>query len=495
MRICLVLKHATREFTPLQLMCIKAALLDLGRWDDADIEMVEFGPDAPVDDMVGRILAVEPDVLAMSCYVWNVASTLEAGRRVKAARPDVRIVLGGPEVGPEAEHVVTANPWVDVVVKNEGELPMVDLADRWRRGAPIDDVAGVVMRQDGRVVDTGPERFVKDLNTLPSPYRDFRSYSYDRTFACIETQRGCVYTCNFCFFNKDLPIRNRRLDPARVDEDITYLLQQDIRQLYFMDPIFNLNAKRAKDICRLIIAQNERRVAAGKEPIGSHAEMWAEFVDEELALLMKAANFNYVELGLQTTDPGTLVTIERRLRVEQFIAGVQHLKNAKLYVEMHLIFGLPGDTLAKFRESLNFAARLLPTDISVFMLQVLPGTDLWTKRETFGLVFDPEPPHLVQSTAALTPDDLAYGMQVSYAVVVLWKSLAVRLLTREQGVTLSDIVDGWIAWTEARGIEVKDASTLSDYLTDFCERRAIPTSLYLGIRKVEVSSPESPAPH
>jgi anaerobic magnesium-protoporphyrin IX monomethyl ester cyclase len=481
MKICLALKHSNATFTPLQLMCLKAALVDLGKWDDADVPILEFSPDTSVDSMVERMVAVEPDVLALSCYVWNVAALVEAGRRVKALRPALRVVLGGPEVGPRAEDVVAAYPWVDAVVKNEGELPMVDLADRWRDGAPIDDVAGIVIRQGDRIVDTGPERFVRDLNQLPTPYRDFEPQSYTGRYACIETQRGCVYTCNFCFFNKDLPIRNRRVDPARVDQEIAYLLEQDIKQLYFMDPIFNLNAKRAKEICRLIIAQNARRVARGARPIGSHAEMWAEFVDEELAGLMKAANFEYVELGLQTTDAATLVTIERRLRMEQFVAGVRHLKNAGLYIELHLIFGLPGDTFRKFHDSLNFAASLDPTDIGVFPLQVLPGTDLWTRSESFGLSFDREAPHLLTSTATLTEADLARGFQIACAVSPLWTTVAVRLLAREPGIRFSDIVEGWITWNGGRGGDITDVTALPEYLNDFCAGRQIPAAFYLGM--------------
>jgi anaerobic magnesium-protoporphyrin IX monomethyl ester cyclase len=488
MKICLALKHSDSTFTPLPLMCLKAALLDLGHWNAADIPLVEFDPDTPVEDMVERILALAPDVLGLSCYVWNVASMLEAGRRVKLLRPALRVVLGGPEVGPQAEDVLAAHSWVDAIVKNEGEIPMTDLADRWRRGAAIDDVAGIVIAQGDRIVDTGPERFVRDLNQLPTAYRDFRSYSYKGKYACIETQRGCVFTCNFCFFNKDLPIRNRRFDPARVDREITYLLQLDLKQLYFMDPIFNLNAKRAKEICRLIIAQNERRIARGERPVASHAEMWAEFVDEELAALMKAANFNYVELGLQTTDTATLITIERRLRMEQFIAGVGHLKKAGLYTELHLIFGLPGDTLPKFRDSLNFAATLDPTDIGVFPLQVLPGTDLWTKSESFGLSFDREAPHLLTSTATLSPDDLAYGFRIIRAAPALWKSLAVRLLTREPGVHFSDIVEGWIGWIETCGGDVTDVTTLREYLDDFCGGRRIPAAFYLGMARAQAQS-------
>jgi len=478
MKICLALKHASDPFTPLPLMCLKSALIDLGGWSDVDVPLVELPSQASVEDMVERMLAAEPDVLGLSCYVWNVTSLLEAGRRVKALRPAMHVVLGGPEVGPQAADVLAAHPWVDAVVKNEGELPIVDLADRWRTGAAIGDVAGIVLRDGDRIVDTGPERFVRDLNQLPSPYRDFESYSYTGKYACIETQRGCVFTCNFCFYSKDSPIRNRRVDAERVDREITYLLRQDIAHLSFMDPIFNLNAKRAKEICRLIITRNERRVT-------SHAELWAEFVDEELAALLKAANFDYLELGLQTTDTVTLATVERRLRMEQFLAGVGHLKKAGLFFEVHLIFGLPGDTLDKFRDSLNFAVTLNPPDIGVFPLQVLPGTDLWTKSDAFGLCFDRDAPHFLTSTATLTPAEVAYGRRLAFSVGPLWRSLAVRLLTRESNVRFSDFVEGWVAWSEAHANDVKDVTSLPAYVADFCETRQIPSTLYLGVITVE----------
>jgi radical SAM superfamily enzyme YgiQ (UPF0313 family) len=212
--------------------------------------------------MVERLLAAEPDVLGLSCYVWNVTSLLEAGRRVKALRPAMHVVLGGPEVGPQAADVLAAHPWVDAVVKNEGELPIVDLADRWRTGAAIGDVAGIVLRDGDRIVDTGPERFVRDLNQLPSPYRDFESYSYTGKYACIETQRGCVFTCNFCFYSKDSPIRNRRVDAERVDREITYLLQQDIAHLSYVWNIKTLMAasqhiKRLRPDVRIVLGGPE----------------------------------------------------------------------------------------------------------------------------------------------------------------------------------------------------------------------------------------------
>src|SRR5205823_654325 len=108
-------------------------------------------------------------------------------------------------------------------------------------------------------------------------------------------------------------------------------LQRDVGELYLMDPVFNLNAARAKEICRFIAEHNSRR-------IGVHAEIWAEFVDDELARLMHDANFRFLEVGLQSTDTTALATVERRLKLERFLEGIDHLKRQKLDFELQLIF-------------------------------------------------------------------------------------------------------------------------------------------------------------
>src|SRR5262249_11169488 len=142
----------------------------------------------------------------------------------------------------------------------------------------------------------------------------------------------------------------------RVKEEIRFWLDQDIRELYLMDPIFNLNAARAKEICRFIAAHNSR-------PIPVHAEIWAEFIDDEMARLMREANFDFLEVGLQTTDETALTTVDRRLKMRQFIDGIRCLSKYNLAYELQLIYGLPGDTRASFRKSLNFAMSLDPYDL------------------------------------------------------------------------------------------------------------------------------------
>lgn len=482
MRICLVTLHASPPFTPLALLYLKSYLVEYGGEAPDDIAILEFTQQSDADDMVARILATDPAVVGVSCYVWNIKKMMAACAAVKARRPDVRIVLGGPEVGPVAASVLRANPSADVVVRSEGELPFAELIVRWeQQGAAADlrDVKGIVFRTGDEVVETDEAPILQDLNHLASPH--MRAYFEPAgRIICVETQRGCVFRCNFCFYNKDLSIRNRRFDLDRVKDEIRFWLQQDVRELYLMDPIFNLNAERAKEICRFIAEHNTRRI-----PL--HAEVWAEFIDDELARLMREANFQFLEVGLQSTDDTALATVDRRLKMQRFTDGVAHLKAYKLNFELQLIYGLPGETPASFRKSLNFAASLAPDELAVFPLMILPGTELWRKAAGLNLQFDPEPPYFVQSHFSMTAADIDYGRKIIAALYDLGRSKTLRMLGRERASTFADVVDEWIAWQERETGPEEEGYRVKQFIVEFCGKKQIPVDFYRGFASWEFS--------
>jgi hypothetical protein len=289
-----------------------------------------------------------------------------------------------------------------------------------------------------------------------------------------------VFRCSFCFYNKDLSIRNRRFDVGRVKDEIAHWLQQDIRELYLMDPIFNLNADRAKEICRFIAAHNHRRV-------GVHAEVWAEFIDDDMARLMRDAGFRFLEVGLQSIDPEALATVERRLRLQRFLDGVAALKRHCLAWELQLIVGLPGETRASFRRSLSFAASLDPSVLAVYPLMVLPGTELWRKAHDLRLAFDPHPPYHVRSHYSMSEADVAYGLRVVRALHDIGDSRAVRLLARERGLTYADVIDAWIAWDDEHPGDETTGYRAKQFLLDFCDRQRIPSEFYRGFASWELA--------
>jgi anaerobic magnesium-protoporphyrin IX monomethyl ester cyclase len=479
MNITLATIHCNPRFTPLALLYLKAYLVETRGYQFQDVTIREFPSDAQSDDVASQILAGQPDVVGLSCYVWNVKTLMAASRRIKEVKPDIKIVLGGPEVGPLAKSVLRKHPYVDVVVKSEGEVPFSEIVEAVGNGGDYGRVRGIAFQRVGEIHETENAPILQDLNYIPSPHL-LQYGKHKGRIICLETQRGCVFKCNFCFYNKDLSIRNRRFDVARVKEEIFFWLQQEADEIYLMDPVFNLNAARAKEICRFVAQHNNRKVRF-------HSEVWAEFIDEEMAQLFKEANFTFLEVGLQTTDGAVLAAVERRLKLKQFIEGISYLKKFDLKFELQLIYGLPGDTRASFKRSLDFAASLEPPRLSVFPLMVLPGTELWRKAEVLNLIFDPEPPYWVRSHRSMSELDVNYGHKIFQALLYPGNSLAFRLLCKKSELNFSDMLDEWIAWHDTHAVPESKAEKINDFLREFCAQRKIPEAFFRGLASLELN--------
>lgn len=470
MKICLATRHADAFFSPLALLYLKAYLVSRCGYCAGDVSIVECAATADGAAIAEAVLATDPDVVGLSCYVWNIAALTAACRVIKARRPGVRLVLGGPEVGPIAASVLRANPAVDAVVRSEGERPFAEIVGAWSAGRAIDEVPGISFRRDPEIAETGDAPILRDLNELPSPHLSL-PFDLAGRIVCLETQRGCVFRCNFCFYNKDLSIRNRRFDLERVAQELRFWLERDPHEIYLMDPIFNLDAARAKAICRVIAAHNHRAI-----PI--HAEIWAEFVDEELAALMRDAHFHFLEVGLQSTDDTALATVERRLRLQRFLDGVRLLNQYGLKWELQLIFGLPGETRASFRKSLSFASSLDPHELAVYPLMVLPGTELWRKADGLRLAFDGEPPYRVRSHFSMPAEDVVYGDRVVSALQEVGHARTLHLLAREPGLTYADVIDAWIEWDDRQPGPEAAGYRIKQFILDFCAERRIAPAFY-----------------
>jgi anaerobic magnesium-protoporphyrin IX monomethyl ester cyclase len=393
----------------------------------------------------------------------------------------VKIVLGGPEVGPVAEAVLRKNPPVDVIVRSEGEVPFAELVRHWRDGRPITNVAGITWRDGDQVIANADAPIVRDLNRFASPHL---AGFIDHTgrVICLETQRGCVFTCSFCFYNKDYSIRNRRFDLDRVKGELRFWLTQDVREIYLMDPVFNLNAARAKEICRFIAEHNTRRI-----PI--HTEVWAEFIDDEMARLFAEANFHYLEVGLQTSNYAVLDLVERRFKRQEFLAGIEHLQRHRVNFELQLIAGLPGETLDSLRASLDFAASLTPPHLSVFDLMILPGTALSRQAEELGITYDPEPPYVVRSHPAMTAAEMEHAVGISAMATTLWDFQTVRVFVRATGGRYADLVEEWLLFFGGPHTKSQARERLPDFVAHYGAGRVSDMSFFTASAALEATPP------
>ncbi|TDB39685.1 MAG: radical SAM protein [Actinobacteria bacterium] len=347
-----------------------------------------------------RVLELQPDVLGVSVTCWSARAVYDLCRVVKAARPSVRIVLGGPEVGPIAHDVLEAHSDVDAVVRGEGEATFAEYLRAVATNRDVWRVEGVTARRaDGAIVSAPDRALIADLDSIPSPYLTGVMTPVDGA-GYIETYRGCPHRCGYCFEGKGYG-RIRSFSDARIEAEIRMLVEtHDVTSFSFIDPVFNLTDERLAFLSATLAPH-------ARQGIRLHTvEVDIERIDDAAAALLADAGVASVETGPQSVGATALAQCRRRFDPERFSAGVAALRRRGISVECDLIIGLPGDTVDDFFDGMRFCFGLDPGKVQTSTLHVLPGTDLWQRSEELGLIYDAEPPHEIIATATIGYADL-----------------------------------------------------------------------------------------
>jgi anaerobic magnesium-protoporphyrin IX monomethyl ester cyclase len=346
-----------------------------------------------------RVAALQPDVVGFSVTCWNARSVYDACRLLRQIVPGAYIVVGGPEVSPIAEEVLTAQPSIDAVVRGEGEETFAELLSTLLRGRSPWRVEGVTGRRNGEIISAPDRALIGDLDSIPSPYLTGALEPVEGS-AYIETYRGCPHRCGYCFEGKGFG-RLRSFSRERVEAEVEFLAgTAGIRSFSFIDPVFNLTRERLEWLSGVMEPYVRRGVRLHT------IEVDIERIGPDEAALLRRAGVASVETGPQSVGERALETCRRTFDRERFVAGVEALSSEGISVECDLIIGLPGDTAADVLAGMRFVAGLDPGAMQMSTLHVLPGTDLWQRADEVGLAFDPAPPHEVVSTGEITFADL-----------------------------------------------------------------------------------------
>lgn len=352
----------------------------------------------PAAACAARILASDPDLVGFSMYVWNRSLALETAACLKAEKPDLIVFAGGAEATADAEGVL-ADPAVDFVLPGEGEELIVEAMRRLLQGATPASIA-----------DWAKPAPVKDLADLSSPFLDGTLRPEDYGGALWELSRGCPFTCDFCFEARGTA-GIRRIPLARVEAELELFQARGIREIFVLDPTFNYHKAQAKRVLRLM---------AEKAP-GIHFffEVRSEFIDEEMAGLFAALRCT-LQIGLQSAHDDVLRHISRTFDPGDFEAKILLLHQAGVPYGFDLIYGLPGDSLDGFRESVDFAMSLVPNHLDVFRLSVLPGTRLAETAAGLGLAHEAQNPYQVLASPTFDSRDMAQAARIAQACDVLY---------------------------------------------------------------------------
>jgi hypothetical protein len=346
--------------------------------------------------LVAEILDRDPWLVGFTCYLWNIDRTLWIAERLKERRPDLRIIIGGPEVTADNAWVLD-HPAVDFAAIGEGEQTFAELlAALIRHERPETAIVGLHVAGGPIPAFRQP---LPSLDLISSPYLAGILDAADEQLLLLETIRGCIFKCKFCYYPKsydDLYFLSREKTIA----NLRHAAERGAREVVLLDPTLN-QRKDFAGFVRLLAECNPDR------QFTYFGELRAEGITPEIARLLRDANFTEVEIGLQSVDPVAQELMDRTNNLRAFERGVRALRDAEISVKVDLIIGLPGDTVESVRRGMHYLRDSgLCDEAQVFNLAILPGTAFRHEADQLGLKFQPRPPYYVLNTPTLDLPDL-----------------------------------------------------------------------------------------
>ncbi|MCX6998380.1 MAG: B12-binding domain-containing radical SAM protein [Kiritimatiellaeota bacterium] len=354
--------------------------------------------------LLAAVLALEPDVIGATLYLWNVERTLRLLAALRRLRPRLRSVVGGPEVA--REHPLLFAPAaaggpcapVDVAVIGEGEVVFPDILAALRLGQST-PWRTVAWRQQEQWVFGGRTPPTRPLSEL-LPQADHPVCRPDaHGMAYLETSRGCPLHCAFCCYNLRRQIGSS-LPPAEVGRRVRILRRRGAREIRLVDPTFNAHPRFRAVLGALRRANADRRVKF-------FVELRADTLTERDAADLAAANVAEAEVGVQSTDPAVLRAIHRPANLDRVLAGIEWLQRHGIRPTIDFMYGLPRQDVDDLERSLAVLARFPDAHPQFLPTLLLPGTELRDRRRELKLHSQPLPPYRVQSTDRLSARQLA----------------------------------------------------------------------------------------
>lgn len=378
------------------------------------IGLAEYTINQNPDDILKGIYRDHPEVLCISCYIWNISYVKNLIREVHKVLPDTAIWLGGPEVSYDARKVLEEHPEVTGVMKGEGEVTFLELAGFYLEGiSELAKIEGITYR-DGDQIQENPWRGITDLSTIPFVYKDLKKF--ENRIIYYESSRGCPFSCSYCLSSIDKKLRFRDLE--LVKEELQFFLDHNVPQVKFVDRTFNCKHDHAMAIWKYLIAHDNGIT-------NFHFEVAADLLNEEEIALIRTMRPGMIqlEIGVQSTNPDTIREIHRKMdfaQVSEVVTRVQEGHNVHQHLD--LIAGLPYEDYDSFEKSFCDVYQLRPQQLQLGFLKVLKGSFMYQAAPEYGCVCQSREPYEVLYTRWLPYDDVLRLKLVEEMVEVYYNS-------------------------------------------------------------------------
>ena len=384
--------------------------------DYADhIVLKEYTINQQKDDIMRDIYLEHPDVVCVSCYIWNISFVKELMADLTKILPDADFWVGGPEVSYDAEKFLAENPEFTGVMVGEGEETFLELSGHYIEQSPADlkDITGVCYRDGEKIVHNG-WRQIMDLSSIPFIYKDLADFK--NRIIYYESSRGCPFSCSYCLSSIDKKLRFR--DIEMVKKELQFFIDNKVPQVKFVDRTFNCKHDHAMAIWKYI-NEHDNGVT------NFHFEISADLLREEELQEMSTMRPGLIqlEIGVQSTNPDTIKAIHRTMDFEKLKGIVNRIHSfGNIHQHLDLIAGLPYEDYDSFRKSFNDVYALKPQQLQLGFLKVLKGSHMMEMCQEYEIVYKTREPYEVLSTKWLDYDHVLKLKNVENMVEVYYNS-------------------------------------------------------------------------
>lgn len=384
--------------------------------DYADhIVLKEYTINQQKDDIMRDIYLEHPDVVCVSCYIWNLSFVKELMADLIKILPGADFWAGGPEVSYDAEKFLTENSEFKGVMVGEGEETFKELARYYVEKNPQDlkDMTGICYRDGDQIIHNG-WRQIMDLSSIPFIYKDLSEFK--NRIIYYESSRGCPFSCSYCLSSIDKKLRFR--DTETVKKELQFFIDNKVPQVKFVDRTFNCKHDHAMAIWKYI-NEHDNGVT------NFHFEISADLLREEELQEMSTMRPGLIqlEIGVQSTNPDTIKAIHRTMDFEKLKGIVDRIHSfGNIHQHLDLIAGLPYEDYDSFRHSFNDVYALKPQQLQLGFLKVLKGSNMMEMCREYGIVYKTQEPYEVLSTKWLDYDHVLKLKTVENMVEVYYNS-------------------------------------------------------------------------
>ncbi len=432
MKVLLVAVNAKYIHSNLAVYCLKSYAAFKGY----AVEIAEYTINQQPGDVLRDLYERQADVVAFSCYIWNIEFVKAMIRDYKKVRPQSEIWLGGPEVSYRGEVLLNELPEVRGIMAGEGEETFAKLVEAYEKAQAFENtqtahmtemgctqqellwstIPGIVVRQQSGDILTTEPALPLDFSGLPFPYGDGKLDSFENRIIYYESSRGCPFSCAYCLSSIDKRVRFRNME--LVKQELAFFLEKKVPQVKFIDRTFNVNNARTMELLQFM-KENDNGIT------NFHCEIAAELLTAEQITILRSLRPGLVqlEIGVQSTNGEALSAVNRKTELailKEKVAAVREKNN--VHIHLDLIAGLPKEDLESFKKSFDEVYGMRPHQLQLGFLKVLSGAPMEQMASENDMIYQSSPPYEVLSTRWLSFEDIILLKKVEEMVEVYYNS-------------------------------------------------------------------------